>query len=147
MKSTNSFCLRTNGEGNFKVWQGNSTYMMAQTLLEVKVSLNEVLNIDSLLTSEWVQPEELVCKIWSVRRRHRLFSSASFQSVAFWLKAAEIARRNRCQCAYFCVLMLTLSRDSDMVTLCVVDRVFVGLLTDCWVVWVFNDLISSAYLS
>ena len=36
----------------------NSTYVMAQTLLEVKVSLNEVLielNIDSLLTGEWVQ--------------------------------------------------------------------------------------------
>ena len=41
----------------------NSTYMMVQRLLEIKVPLNEVLlelNIDSLLTSEWAQLEELV---------------------------------------------------------------------------------------
>ena len=41
----------------------NSTYMMSQRLLEVKVPLNEVLtelNIDSLLTSEWAQLEQLV---------------------------------------------------------------------------------------
>ena len=31
----------------------------------------------------------------------------------------------------FCVIMLTLSRDSNVVTLYVVDRTFVGLLTDC----------------
>ena len=74
--------------------------------------------------------------------------SARSDQCAFWLKAAEIASRNRWKCAYFCVLMLTiLSRDSDRVTLSVVDRTFVGLLTDCWGVWVSNDLISSAHLS
>jgi len=42
----------------------NSTYIMAQRLLEVKVPLNE-LNIDSLLTSEWAQLEELVSLLWT----------------------------------------------------------------------------------
>ena len=51
------------------------------------------------------------------------------------------------------VFLLTLSGDSDMgdtATLCVVGtvgRTFVGLLTDCWGVWVFSDLISLAHLS
>ena len=41
----------------------NSTYIMAKKLLDIKVTLNEVLaelSIDTLLTSEWVRLEELV---------------------------------------------------------------------------------------
>ena len=41
----------------------NSTYIMAKRLLDIKVTLNEVLaelSIDTLLTSEWVRLEELV---------------------------------------------------------------------------------------
>ena len=50
------------------------------------------------------------------------FIERIFSVCVFLTEAAKIVRRNRWKCAYFCVLMLTLSRDSDMVALCVVDK-------------------------
>ena len=99
--------------------------MMAQTLLEVKVSLNELFNIDSLLATRVTSMQDLISAPASQTFLERIFSVNGLLTEGC---------RNRMTKSLEMRVFLRLNAHiiSGMMTLCaVVDRTLVGLLTDC----------------
>ena len=76
MQKIVSRCGKTVISDNSTRW--NSTYLMVNRLLEIKVQLNEVLDemkIDSLLTSEWGVLQEIVSLLEPFREQTDILSN------------------------------------------------------------------------